>query len=185
MQFTVIFACFFFIKFIEYDYAANSIIIIYCKHSFKVTQTDYNAQCIFFSLVINVIICIFIILLNIITLFLLCTDITFSTMFSHVNRSTTKFICTRCWLQIFCKLCLSEELNNLINKAVTAQYVHIMLTYTDQAWSTMRFICTRCWLWIFCKLCLSKELNNLININRAVTALYSHVELTHSQKARQ
>jgi len=51
--------------------------------------------------------------------------------------------------------------------------------------STTRFICTRCWLRIFCKLCLSKELNNLININRAVTALYSCVELTHSWKAKQ
>ncbi len=51
--------------------------------------------------------------------------------------------------------------------------------------SIMRFICTRCWLWIFCKLCLSKELNNFINIDRAVTALYSHVEFTHSWKARQ
>ncbi len=52
MQFTVIFACFFFIKFIEYDQAVDSMIIIYHKHSFDVTQTDYNAQCIFFSLVI-------------------------------------------------------------------------------------------------------------------------------------
>ena len=51
--------------------------------------------------------------------------------------------------------------------------------------STTRFICTRCWLWIFCKLCLSEELNNLININRAVTALYSCDELTHSRKAKQ
>ena len=51
--------------------------------------------------------------------------------------------------------------------------------------SITRFIYTRCWLWIFCKLCLSEELNNLININRAVTALYSCVELTHSWKARQ
>ncbi len=51
--------------------------------------------------------------------------------------------------------------------------------------STTRFIYMRCWLQIFCKLCLSEELNNLININRAVTALYSHVELTHSWKARQ
>ncbi len=51
--------------------------------------------------------------------------------------------------------------------------------------STTRFTCTRCWLQIFCKLCLSEELNNLINIDRAVTALYSRVELTHSRKARQ
>jgi len=51
--------------------------------------------------------------------------------------------------------------------------------------STTRFICMRCWLWIFCKLCLLEELNNLINIDRAVTAFYSHVELTHSQKAKQ
>ncbi len=51
--------------------------------------------------------------------------------------------------------------------------------------STTRFTCTRCWLRIFCKLCLSKELNNLININKAVTALYSCVELTHSWKAKQ
>ncbi len=43
----------------------------------------------------------------------------------------------------------------------------------------------KCWLWIFCKLCLLEELNNLINIDRAVTAFYSHVELTHSQKAKQ
>ncbi len=48
--------------------------------------------------------------------------------------------------------------------------------------STTRFTCTRCWLRIFCKLCLSKELNN---INKAVTALYSCVELTHSWKAKQ
>ncbi len=53
------------------------------------------------------------------------------------------------------------------------------------SWSTTRFTCTRCWLRIFCKLCLSEELNNLINIDRAVTALYSCVELTHSRKARQ
>ena len=46
---------------------------------------------------------------------------------------TTRFICTRCWLRIFCKLCLSEKLNNLINRAVTARYAHVMLTYTDQA----------------------------------------------------
>jgi len=32
---------------------------------------------------------------------------------------------------------------------------------------------------------LSEELNNLININRAVTALYSCDELTHSRKAKQ
>ena len=51
--------------------------------------------------------------------------------------------------------------------------------------STTRFICMKCWLRIFCKLCLSEELNNLINIDRAVTALYSRVELTHSRKAKQ
>ncbi len=51
--------------------------------------------------------------------------------------------------------------------------------------STTRFICIRCWLRIFCKLCLSEELNNLINIDRAVTALYSCIELTHSQKVKQ
>ena len=51
--------------------------------------------------------------------------------------------------------------------------------------STTRFICTRCWLRIFCKLCLSEELNNLIRIDRAVTALYLRVELTHSRKAKQ
>jgi len=51
--------------------------------------------------------------------------------------------------------------------------------------STTRFICIRCWLRIFCKLCLSEELNNLINIDRVVTALYSCIELTHSQKVKQ
>ena len=89
MQFTVIFACFFFVKFIEYNQTVNNVIIIYCKHSFKVTQTDYSAQCIFFSLVINVIIYIFVILLNLVTLFLLCTCITFSTMFSHISTCNT------------------------------------------------------------------------------------------------
>ncbi len=56
-------------------------------------------------------------------------------LYSHwfINWSTTRFICTRYWLQIFCKLCLSEKLNNLINRAVTARYAHVMLTYTDQA----------------------------------------------------
>ena len=52
-------------------------------------------------------------------------------------------------------------------------------------WSTTRFICMRCWLRIFCKLCLSEELNNLINIDKAVTMLYSCIELTHSRRARQ
>ncbi len=58
-------------------------------------------------------------------------------------------------------------------------YVLVMIRLTT------RFICTKCWLQIFCKLCLSEELNNLININRAVTTLYSCIELTHSWKARQ
>ncbi len=89
MQFTVISACSFFVKFIEYDQAVDSVIIIYCKHSFKVTQTNYSAQCIFFSLVINVIICMFVVLLNLVTLFLLCTCITSSTMFSHVSTCNT------------------------------------------------------------------------------------------------
>ena len=53
-------------------------------------------------------------------------------------------------------------------------------TSSFSSWSTTRFTCTRCWLQIFCKLCLSEELNNLINIDRAVTALYSYVEFTHS-----
>ncbi len=46
-------------------------------------------------------------------------------------ESTTRFICTRCWLWIFCKLCLSEELNNLINinRVVTALFTCIANTY--------------------------------------------------------
>ncbi len=102
MQFIVISTCSFFIKFIKYDQAVNSIIIIYCKHSFKVTQTDYNAQCIFFSLVINVIIYIFIIFFNIIILFLLCTCITSSTMFSHVSIcNTSAFILLSKMFKVF------------------------------------------------------------------------------------
>jgi len=89
MQFTVIFACFFFIKFIEYDHAVDNAIIIYCKHNFKVMQTDYSVQCIFFSLVINVIIHDFVVLFNIITLFLLCTCITFNIMFFYVSICNT------------------------------------------------------------------------------------------------
>ncbi len=50
------------------------------------------------------------------------------------------------------------------------------LIISSEFWSTTRFTCMRCWLQIFCKLCLLKELNNLINIDRAVTALYSCVE---------
>ena len=37
----------------------------------------------------------------------------------------TRFTCTRCWLRTFCKLCLSEELNNLIDRAVTALYPRV------------------------------------------------------------
>ena len=59
------------------------------------------------------------------------------------------------------------------------------ISFTHFTKLTTRFICTRCWLQIFCKLCLLKELNNLINIDKAVTAFYSCIELTHSQKARQ
>ncbi len=51
----------------------------------------------------------------------------------YYDKSTTRFTCMRCWLRIFCKLCLSEELNNLINRAVTARCAHVMLTYTDWA----------------------------------------------------
>ncbi len=59
--------------------------------------------------------------------------ISLSLLMSHMSRSTTKFTYMRCWLQIFCKLCLSEELNNLIDRAVTAWYMYVMLTYTDWA----------------------------------------------------
>ncbi len=45
--------------------------------------------------------------------------------YSYCCWSTTRFICTRCWLQIFCKLCLSKELKNLINRAVTTRYAYI------------------------------------------------------------
>jgi len=61
----------------------------------------------------------------------------------------------------------------------------IMKTRNRAFRSATRFTCTRCWLRTFCKLCLSEELNNLINIDKAVTALYSRVELTHSRKAKQ
>ncbi len=54
-------------------------------------------------------------------------------IYTNIVRSTTRFICTTCWLRIFCKLCLSEELNNLIDRAVTARYAHVTLTYTDWA----------------------------------------------------
>ncbi len=69
---------------------------------------------------------IFVIMLKVLILFKLHHDTIF-------DWSTTRFICMRCWLRIFCKLCLSEELNNLINRAVTAWYAHVMLTYMNQA----------------------------------------------------
>ncbi len=49
--------------------------------------------------------------------------------------SIMRFICIRCWLRIFCKLCLSEELNNLINidRAVTTLYLCIEFTHSRKA----------------------------------------------------
>ena len=81
--------------------------------------------------------------------------------------------------------------NNIINFSFTffiqllMHFFFFMNFFSSLFRSTTRFTCMKCWLRIFCKLCLSEELNNLINIDRAVTTLYSHVELTHSQKAKQ
>ncbi len=75
--------------------------------------------------------------------------------------------------------------------AILAHDVCITLNTSNQKIIIKRLLknnakcCMRCWLRIFCKLCLSEKLNNFININKAVTALYSHVELIHSWKVRQ
>jgi len=123
MQFTVISACSFFIRFIKYDHAVNSAIIIYRKHNFKVMQTDYSAQCIFFSLVINVTIRDFVVLLNIVTLFLLCTCITFNTMFSCVSICDTN------------AFALSSKMFNVFNQCacitISTMFSHVNICDTS------------------------------------------------------
>ncbi len=43
---------------------------------------------------------------------------------------TTRFTRTRCWLRTFCKQRLSKELNNLIDRAVTALYPRVDLIHS-------------------------------------------------------
>ncbi len=96
-------------------------------------------------------------------------------------------LCSVIWLFVYIQISLFSDaflLHIVIASLITCNFAFVMIISSIMQ-STTRFICTRCWLRIFCKLCLSKKLNNLININKAVTALYSCVELIHSWKVRQ